>query len=112
MKDTAVIVNTARGELIDTEALYNALIDKKIQGVALDVFEFEETISNKRPTEKINLKNLRISLINNKLLNLPNVVATPHIAYDTKEAINRILQKTTKSLNEFLLGKEVEYRVF
>ena len=112
MKDTAVIVNTARGELIDTEALYNALIDKKIQGVALDVFEFEETISNKRPTEKINFKNLRISLINNKLLNLPNVVATPHIAYDTKEAINRILQKTTKSLNEFLLGKEVEYRVF
>ena len=111
MKDTAVIVNTARGELIDTEALYNALIDKKIQGVALDVFEFEETISNKRPTEKINFKNLRISLINNKLLNLPNVVATPHIAYDTKEAINRILQKTTKSLNEFLLGKEVEYRV-
>lgn len=111
MKDTAVIVNTARGELIDTEALYNALIDKKIQGVALDVFEFEETISNKRPTEKINFKNLRISLINNKLLNLPNVVATPHIAYDTKEAINRILQKTTKSLNEFVLGKDIEYRV-
>ena len=111
MKDTAVIVNTARGELIDTEALYNALIDKKIQGVALDVFEFEETISNKRPTEKINLKNLRISLINNKLLNLPNVVATPHIAYDTKEAINRILKKTTKSLNEFVLGKDIEYRV-
>ena len=111
MKDTAVIVNTARGELIDTESLYNALIDKKIQGVALDVFEFEETISNKRPTEKINFKNLRISLINNKLLNLPNVVATPHIAYDTKEAINRILQKTTKSLNEFVLGKDIEYRV-
>ena len=112
MKDTAVIVNTARGELIDTEALYNALMDKKIQGVALDVFEFEETISNKRPTEKINLKNLRISLINNKLLNLPNVVATPHIAYDTKEAINRILQKTAKSLNEFVLGKDIEYRIF
>ena len=44
MKDTAVIVNTARGELIDTESLYNALIDKKIQGVALDVFEFEEIV--------------------------------------------------------------------
>ena len=111
MKDTAVIVNTARGELIDTEALYDALIENKIQGAALDVFEFEETISNKRPTEKINLKNLRISLINNKLLNLPNVVATPHIAYDTKEAINRILQKTIKSLKEFLSGKEIEYRV-
>lgn len=111
MKDTAVIINTARGELIDTEALYNALMDKKIQGAGLDVFEFEETISNKRPTEKIDLKNLRISLINNKLLNLQNVVATPHIAYDTKEAVNRILQKTTKSLKEFILKKEVEYRV-
>lgn len=111
MKENAVIVNTARGELIDTEALYDALLDNKIKGAALDVLEFEETISNKRPGENINLKNLRTSLINNKLLNLKNVTATPHIAYDTKEAVNRILDMTLKSLEEFSSGLPVKYQL-
>lgn len=111
MKDTAVIVNTARGELIDTEALYNALLDNKIKGAALDVLEFEDTISNKRPGENLNLKNLRTSLINSKLLNLPNVLATPHIAYDTKEAVDRILEMTLGNLNEYLEGKEIKNKI-
>ncbi len=111
MKDTAVIINTARGELIDTEALYNALLDKKIRGAALDVLEFEDTISNKRPGENLNLKNLRTSLINGKLLNLDNVIATPHIAYDTKEAVERILTMTTDNLYDFLDGKEIKNKI-
>ncbi len=104
MKDNAVIVNTARGELIDTEELYDSLIDKKIAGAALDVLEFEETISNKRPCENLNLNNLRTSLINGKLLTLENVLATPHVAYDTKEAVDRILSMTLQNLNEFIKG--------
>lgn len=111
MKENAVIVNTARGELIDTEALYDALLDNKIKGAALDVLEFEETISNKRPGENINFKNLRTSLINNKLLNLKNVIATPHIAYDTKEAVNRILNMTVKSLEEYISGDNVSCKI-
>ena len=102
MKEDVIIVNTARGELIDTEALYEALLDGKIKGAALDVLEFEEIISNKRPGDNINLRNLRVSLINNKLLNLDNVIATPHIAYDTKEAVNRILNTTLDNLNQFI----------
>ena len=88
MKDSAIIINTARGELIDTEILFDTLIQNKIAGAALDVLEFEETISNKRPCEKLNLKTLRTSLINTKLMNLENTLVTPHIAYDTKEAVN------------------------
>lgn len=111
MKETAIIVNTARGELIDTEALYSTLIDKRIKGVALDVLEFEDVISNKRPAENLNLENLRISLINSKLLNLDNVVVTPHIAYDTKEAIDRILNTTLENLNQFINGSELKNKV-
>ena len=108
MKEDVVIVNTARGELIDTEALYDALLDNKIKGVALDVLEYEETISNKRPGENINLKNLRTSLINSKLLNLPNVIVTPHIAYDTKESVNRILEMTLVNLYQYANGEEIK----
>ncbi len=111
MKDNAVIINTARGELIDTEALYDALLDGKLRGAGLDVLEFEETISNKRPGENINLKNLRTSLINNKLLNLPNVIATPHIAYDTKEAVQRILNMTMDNLNQYLKGEIITHKI-
>lgn len=108
MKEDVVIVNTARGELIDTEALYDALLDNKIKGAALDVLEYEETISNKRPGENINLKNLRTSLINSKLLNLPNVIVTPHIAYDTKESVNRILEMTLVNLYQYANGEEIK----
>ena len=108
MKEDVVIVNTARGELIDTEALYDALLDNKIKGVALDVLEYEETISNKRPGENINLKKLRTSLINSKLLKLPNVIVTPHIAYDTKESVNRILEKTLVNLYQYANGEEIK----
>ncbi len=107
MKENTVIVNTARGELIDTEALYDALIDNKISYAALDVLEFEETISNKRPGENLNLNNLRTSLINSKLLNLENVLATPHVAYDTKEAVDRILNMTIENLNRFSKGESI-----
>lgn len=111
MKDSAVIINTARGELIETEALFDTLLQKKISGAALDVLEFEETISNKRPCDKLNLKTLRTSLINTKLMNLDNTLITPHIAYDTKEAINRILEITLKNFVEFIKGKEIENKV-
>ncbi len=111
MKENVIIVNTARGELIDTEALYHALLDGSVKGAALDVLEFEDTISNKRPGSDLNLKNLRTSLINTKLLNLDNVIATPHIAYDTKEAVNRILNTTLKNLFEFVDGSKIQNKV-
>lgn len=67
MKKTAFIINTSRGEIIDEDALYNALKEGKIAGAALDVFEKEPATGN-------------------KLTTLPNVVCTPHIGAQTKEA--------------------------
>ena len=76
-----------------------------------DVLEFEDTFSNKRPGENLDLKNLRTTLINSKLLQLPNVIVTPHIAYDTAEAIQRILNKTLETIREFTENIELKYRV-
>lgn len=67
MKKTAYIINTSRGEIIDEDALYNALKEGKIAGAALDVFEKEPAVGN-------------------KLATLPNVVCTPHVGAQTKEA--------------------------
>ena len=67
MKESAFIVNCARGGIIDEEALYTALSENKIGGAALDVYE------NEPPKD-------------NKLITLDNIVLTPHIAASTKEA--------------------------
>lgn len=67
MKSTAYIINASRGGVIDETALYNALCNGSIAGAALDVFETEPPI-------------------NNLLIQLPNVICTPHIGAQTKEA--------------------------
>lgn len=67
MKPTSFLINTSRGEIIDEKSLFTALNEKRIAGAALDVFEVEP------PT-------------NTELLNLPNMICSPHIAAQTKEA--------------------------
>ncbi len=67
MKKTVYIINTSRGEVIDEEALYDALKEGRIAGAALDVFEKEPATGN-------------------KLATLPNVICTPHIGAQTREA--------------------------
>ena len=67
MKPTSFLINTSRGEIIDEKSLFTALTENRIAGAALDVFEVEP------PT-------------NTELLNLPNMICSPHIAAQTKEA--------------------------
>lgn len=115
MKDSTVIINTGRGELIDTQALYNALKEKKIAGAALDVLEYEEAITNNSDyfidDECIDTNYLKKTLINHKLLSLPNVIITPHIAYDTKEAVTRILEITVNNIIAFSNNYGLENQV-
>jgi D-3-phosphoglycerate dehydrogenase / 2-oxoglutarate reductase len=67
MKPTSFLINTSRGEIVDEKSLFSALTEKRIAGAALDVFEIEP------PT-------------NIELLKLPNIICSPHIAAQTKEA--------------------------
>ena len=107
MKEKAILINTARGELVDTQALYNTLKEGKLWGVGLDVLEFEESISNPDYLIDINRISgncLKKTLLNNRLLKLPNVIVTPHIAYDTEEATKRILTTTVENIDAFSKG--------
>lgn len=108
MKRSAILVNTARGELINTGDLYNALNKKEIAGAGLDVLESEETIADSDYLADINRLNecvLKQTLLNTRLQQFPNVVITPHIAYNTKEAILRILETTFANIEAFEQGK-------
>ncbi|MBD3204415.1 hypothetical protein GF327_09060 [Candidatus Woesearchaeota archaeon] len=79
MKPSAMIINCARGGIIDEEALYDALINKVISGAALDVFENE-------PLKK------------NKFRELPNIVMTPHLGASTKEAQEKVAQMAAENI--------------
>lgn len=108
MKPNAVIINTARGELIDTQVLYEALSKGRIFGAGLDVLEAENMLIQPEKTFDFDyLQNdvIRQTLLNDRLLKLHNVVVTPHIAYNSKEANERILSITMNNIDSFFRGK-------
>ncbi len=111
MKPNAFLINTARGELIDTKALYKALTAKKIKGAALDVVECEEffnPVNSYFDNSENNCSEcLKKTLINYILTSFKNVIVTPHIAYNTREAAERILEMTIQNLKEFTNGKKL-----
>ena len=108
MKDGVFIVNTARGELIDIKVLYDNLITGKVRAAALDVLECEFISMHKAaPTEIIELSDtncVESVLIAPKLFKLNNVIITPHIAYNTVEAVNYILTMTFNNIRDNLKG--------
>jgi D-3-phosphoglycerate dehydrogenase len=90
MKSTAYIINTARGGIINEEALYSALKDRKIAGAALDAFETEPPIGN-------------------KLLTLDNIILSPHCGASTIDATNRMGTIAVEGLISVLEGMEPKY---
>ena len=111
MKDGVYIINTARGELIDTNALLKALNSGKVKGAALDVLESEKIIKEEEEyalePDRVSRRDLINTLMNHELITLPNVIVTPHIAYETIEAVQAILDVTMQDIKGYLENKIV-----
>jgi D-lactate dehydrogenase len=91
-KKGAYLINTARGDLVDNEALRGALLDGLLKGAGLDVLEGERDF-------------VKGDVI--PFLDMPNVIMTPHVAFDTVEAENRILQTTVDNIQAFISGDPI-----
>ena len=91
LKPEALLINTARGALVDEGALYDALAAGRLAGAALDVFEYEPY----RPVDA--KKDLRI---------LDNVLLTPHVGSNTVEANRRMAESVLESV-PLLPGRQV-----
>lgn len=88
MKPTSLLINTARGPVVNAKALADALKNNIIAGAGVDVFDNEPPIA-----------------MDNPLLNAPNVVLTPHIGFATKEAMEKRAVIAFKNINKYLMGK-------
>ena len=100
MKDGVILVNTGRGQLIDSADLVEALKDKKVGAVALDVYEEEEDyFFEDKSTQVIE------DDILGRLLSFYNVLITSHQAYFTKEAVDAITVTTLNNIRDFVEGK-------
>ncbi len=106
VKKGALLVNTARGELIDTEALLMALEEGIISGAGLDVLEGENIIQEEHRlfSPQFPQDTLQKFVRNQLLLNREDVVITPHIGFYSREAIQRIRRTTVKNIRSFLRG--------
>ena len=102
MKDGVILVNTGRGQLIDSADLVEALKDKKVGAVALDVYEEEEDyFFEDKSTQVIE------DDILGRLLSFYNVLITSHQAYFTQEAVDAITLTTLNNIKDFVEGKEL-----
>jgi len=107
IKPGAVLINTARGGVVDTEALLEALDKKILSGVGLDVLEGEELIKEEKQLiydpQKIEVLSQLVK--DHILLSRDNVVFTPHIAFYSQEALERILDTDIENMKNFIAGK-------
>ncbi len=88
MKKTALLINAARGPVVDSRALADALKEGRIAGAGIDVFEGEPPIAGDHP-----------------LLNAPNVILAPHVGFATQEAMEKRAVIAFKNVQAYLAGK-------
>lgn len=100
VKRGALLINTSRGGLVDTEAVIEALKSGQLGGIAIDVYEQEASLFVK------DLSNTVIpDDVIQRLVSFPNVIVTGHQAFCTREALGTILETTLRSISDFAAGR-------
>ncbi len=107
IKAGSILINTSRGGVVDNEAVIEALDRKILFGVGLDVLEGEELIKEEK---QLLYNHGKMNKLNNLvkdhiLLSKENVVFTPHIAFYSTEALERIIETAVENISAFLSGK-------
>lgn len=90
MKKNALLINVARGPVVDSQALADALNEGRIGGAGIDVFEIEPPLDPAHP-----------------LLHTPNTIVTPHVAFATQESMALRAEIVFDSLDKFLAGNQI-----
>ena len=94
MKDGVIIINTARGGLIDGKALIKGIKSGKIEKAAVDVLEHEKNIKKDR-----------------KMLHTKNILVTPHIAFYADDSMELMFSEAISSIKQFMAGKKIAHEV-
>ena len=111
MKKGVYIINTARGGLIDTDALIWGLKEGIIAGEGLDVLEGERQLKEELEILSGSLNNTleeyRTLLEDHVLIDMQNIIVTPHIAFYSKEAVDNIIKTTVDNIKGFIAGSPI-----
>jgi D-lactate dehydrogenase len=108
MKKGVVLINTARGSIVDVKALLSALAEGKVAAAGLDVLPEEPAIHEEAELLRAFFSknnDLDTLLADHVLLRMKNVIITPHSAFNTTEAIERILSTTASNIDGFINGQ-------
>lgn len=112
IKPGAIVINTARGAILETDALINGLNSGIIAGAGLDVLEEEGFLGDEKSfvlNDKEEGHNLKIVIQNHVLIDMPNVIITPHNAFNTQEALQRILDADIENIKSFIEKNKPTY---
>jgi len=103
IKKGALLINTSRGGIVDTDALLEALDRKILGGAGLDVIEGEDLIKEEKELlhGKVDSKKMRAIVRDHAIFKKENVVFTPHNAFNSREALERILDTTAENIMSF-----------
>ncbi len=107
MKDGVILINTSRGPIVDIRALLQALAEGKVAAAGLDVLPEEPVMREEAELLRSVYRkqhDLETLLADHVLLRLRNVIVTPHSAFNTKEAVQRIIDTTVENIIKFAEG--------
>jgi len=115
MKQGALIINTARGSIIDTSALIKGLESGKIGGAGLDVLEGELLVKDEKEMThalgSLPREQMKLLIENHVLMKMSNVIVTPHLAFYSKEGLMRILNATLDNVFDFIENRGLKNNI-